>query len=182
MKLVATAGLQWDKAILDYLVEGDHRIERKEDEFHGGVSLSITRPRPPKPRGGRARRRHRRRAKVARRSRWHAEIGVDTGGTFTDLVMLGTEGADRAQGAIDAGRSLPRDPEGIEETRRPRRRVDVVHGSTVATNAVLERKGARVALVATAGFEDVLRIGRQTRRELYNLMRRRPRVRSSTAG
>ena len=43
-----------------------------------------------------------------------------------------------------------------------------MHGSTVATNAVLERKGARVALVATAGFEDVLRIGRQTRPELYN--------------
>lgn len=47
---------------------------------------------------------------------------------------------------------------------------DIVHGSTVATNAVLERKGARVALVTTAGFEDVLRIGRQTRRELYNFM------------
>ena len=46
---------------------------------------------------------------------------------------------------------------------------DVVHGSTVATNAVLERKGARVALVATAGFEDVLQIGRQTRPELYNI-------------
>ena len=46
---------------------------------------------------------------------------------------------------------------------------DVVHGSTVATNAVLERKGARVALFATAGFEDVLHIGRQTRPELYNI-------------
>ena len=55
---------------------------------------------------------------------------------------------------------------------------DVVHGSTVATNAVLERKGARVALLVTAGFEDVLRIGRQTRPELYNLMvrERRPLV------
>src|SRR5262245_64460054 len=53
---------------------------------------------------------------------------------------------------------------------------DIVHGSTVATNAVLERKGARVALVATAGFEDVLRIGRQTRAELYNFLvpERRP--------
>ena len=44
-----------------------------------------------------------------------------------------------------------------------------MHGSTVATNAVLERKGARVALVTTAGFEDVVRIGRQTRRALYDL-------------
>jgi N-methylhydantoinase A/oxoprolinase/acetone carboxylase beta subunit len=52
--------------------------------------------------------------------------------------------------------------------------VEVLHGSTVATNALLERKGARVALVTTAGFEDVLAIGRQTRRELYNIFVRRP--------
>ena len=52
MKLVATAGLQWDKAILDYLVSGDHQIERKTAEFFGGISLSINRPRPPKPRDG----------------------------------------------------------------------------------------------------------------------------------
>jgi hypothetical protein len=50
MRLVATAGLQWDKAILSYLLEGDHQIERKEEAFHGGVSLAISRPRPPKPR------------------------------------------------------------------------------------------------------------------------------------
>jgi hypothetical protein len=49
MKLVANAGLQWDKAILDYLVQGRHEIERKVDPFWGGVSLSINRPRPPKP-------------------------------------------------------------------------------------------------------------------------------------
>jgi hypothetical protein len=49
MKLVATAGLQWDKAILDYLVQGHHEIERKIEPFEGGVSLSINRPRPPKP-------------------------------------------------------------------------------------------------------------------------------------
>jgi hypothetical protein len=49
MKLVATAGLQWDKAILEYLVEGRHQIERKEEAFHGGTSISIHRPRPPKP-------------------------------------------------------------------------------------------------------------------------------------
>jgi hypothetical protein len=50
MRLVATAGLQWDKAILSYLLEGDHQIERKEEAFHGGVSLALSRPRPPKPR------------------------------------------------------------------------------------------------------------------------------------
>src|SRR4029077_2230219 len=49
------------------------------------------------------------------------------------------------------------------------RRAEVIHGSTVATNALLERKGARTALGTTAGFEDVIHIGRQNRAELYNL-------------
>lgn len=96
-------------------------------------------------------------------------VGVDTGGTFTDFVSLGPDGV-----AVHKVRSTPDDPSrailaGIEELAGPPDRFDIVHGSTVATNAVLERKGARVALLATAGFEDVLRIGRQTRRELYNL-------------
>ncbi len=73
------------------------------------------------------------------------------------------------QGPIDAGRSVAGNPRRYRGHARRRDAGDVVHGSTVATNAVLERKGARVALVATAGFEDVLRIGRQTRPELYNL-------------
>jgi len=49
MKLVANAGLQWDKANLDYLVQGRHEVERKVDQFWGGVSLTVNRPRPPKP-------------------------------------------------------------------------------------------------------------------------------------
>ena len=49
MKLVANAGLQWDKAILDYLVNGRHEIERKVEPFWNGVSLTVVRPRPPKP-------------------------------------------------------------------------------------------------------------------------------------
>jgi hypothetical protein len=49
MKLVANAGLQWDKAVLDYLVQGRHEVERKLDPFYGGVSLTMNRPRPPKP-------------------------------------------------------------------------------------------------------------------------------------
>jgi hypothetical protein len=49
LKLVATAGLQWDKAILEYLVQGHHEIERKVEPFWQGVGLSVTRPRPPKP-------------------------------------------------------------------------------------------------------------------------------------
>lgn len=97
-------------------------------------------------------------------------IGIDTGGTFTDLVLLGGNGV-----VVHKVRSTPDDPSrailaGVHEITEVPDGADIVHGSTVATNAVLERKGARVALLATAGFEDVLRIGRQTRRELYNLM------------
>src|SRR5207248_2278849 len=79
--------------------------------------------------------------------------------------------------------STPNDPslaiiEGISSLISDWSRLEVVHGSTVATNAVLERKGARVALIATEGFEDVLAIGRQTRPELYNIFvaARRPLV------
>jgi N-methylhydantoinase A/oxoprolinase/acetone carboxylase beta subunit len=105
-------------------------------------------------------------------------VGVDTGGTFTDLVRFGPDGV-----SVHKVRSTPDDPsraivEGIAGVAATGTGLDVVHGSTVATNAVLERTGARVALVATAGFEDVVRIGRQTRRALYDLMQedRRPLV------
>ncbi|MBX7219396.1 MAG: hydantoinase/oxoprolinase family protein [Blastocatellia bacterium] len=103
-------------------------------------------------------------------------IGVDTGGTFTDLVLL-----DGERLVVHKVRSTPDDPsraivQGIREILSlaeiplPVRasRPDIVHGTTVATNALLERKGARVALLTTSGFEDVLAIGRQTRKELYN--------------
>jgi N-methylhydantoinase A/oxoprolinase/acetone carboxylase beta subunit len=94
-------------------------------------------------------------------------IGIDTGGTFTDFVKL-----DDGKLIVHKLRTTPDDPsrailEGIAHLSGGLP-ADIVHGSTVATNAVLERKGARVALVATKGFEDVLRIGRQTRSELYN--------------
>jgi N-methylhydantoinase A/oxoprolinase/acetone carboxylase beta subunit len=95
-------------------------------------------------------------------------FGIDTGGTFTDFVRFDPEGM-----AVYKVRSTPEDParavlQGLAELGGAAA-AEIVHGSTVATNAVLERKGARIALVATAGFEDVLPIGRQTRRELYNL-------------
>jgi N-methylhydantoinase A/oxoprolinase/acetone carboxylase beta subunit len=98
-----------------------------------------------------------------------SRLGIDTGGTFTDFVYLGPDGL-----VVHKQRSTPDDPsrsilEGIRHLTGGSAAVDVVHGSTVATNAVLERKGARVALVATKGFEDVLKIGRQTRPELYNV-------------
>ena len=97
-------------------------------------------------------------------------VGVDTGGTFTDLVRL-----DGAGIRVHKGRSTPENParailQGIAELMGGESVSEVIHGSTVATNAVLERKGARIALVTTKGFEDVLLIGRQTRSELYNFM------------
>ncbi len=96
-------------------------------------------------------------------------IGIDAGGTFTDFIVC------HDNGAIETFklRSNPRSPAdvilaGLAQAAGPRR-VEVIHGSTVATNALLERKGARTALVTTAGFEDVIHIGRQNRAELYNL-------------
>ena len=97
-------------------------------------------------------------------------VGVDTGGTFTDFVFT-------AGGQLQVFKlpSTPSDPSlairnGLERiaqlTSTDPRCLDVVHGTTVGTNALLQRCGARVALVTTKGFEDVLAIGRQARPEL----------------
>jgi N-methylhydantoinase A len=104
-------------------------------------------------------------------------IGVDIGGTFTDAVA--TDGRRLVVRKIP---STPRDPgEGFEGAVREILRdfagsaVDgIAHGSTVATNAVLERSGPRCALVTTDGFRDVLVIGRQDRPSLYDLFADRP--------
>ena len=104
-------------------------------------------------------------------SRWHNEmrIGIDAGGTFTDFIVQ------QDDGAIETFklRSNPRSPASVILAGLDRaagsRKTEVIHGSTVATNALLERKGVRTALVTTAGFEDVIQIGRQNRPELYNL-------------
>jgi len=96
-------------------------------------------------------------------------LGVDTGGTFTDFVLF-----DGAALRIHKVLSTPHDPalailRGIRELGVPLDGLQVVHGSTVATNAVLERKGVRTAYITNQGLADVLTIGRQARRELYNL-------------
>jgi N-methylhydantoinase A/oxoprolinase/acetone carboxylase beta subunit len=96
-------------------------------------------------------------------------VGVDTGGTFTDFVIW--------RGGKLSNRkvlSTPQDPslaifEGVSDILKDSPDAFIVHGTTVATNALLQRKGGRIALITTAGFEDVLAIGRQTRRELYAL-------------
>ena len=96
-------------------------------------------------------------------------IGVDTGGTFTDFVVW-------RDGKLSNRKvlSTPQDPslaiiEGVGDILEDFPSVFIVHGTTVATNALLQRKGGRIALITTAGFEDVLAIGRQTRRNLYAL-------------
>ena len=91
-------------------------------------------------------------------------IGIDTGGTFTDFVVW-----DGQRCQTRKVRSTPDDPtrailRGLEGLAPS----EVVHGSTVATNALLERKGAATAFVTTEGFEDLLILGRQNRPELYN--------------
>ncbi|CAF0705368.1 hydantoinase/oxoprolinase family protein [Candidatus Methylacidithermus pantelleriae] len=100
------------------------------------------------------------------------QIGIDTGGTFTDFVVADTE-------RIWSFKlpSTPGEPEravldGLQQVMEAvpeAQELEVIHGTTVATNTVLERKGARTAFVTTRGFEDLLEIGRQNRRELYRL-------------
>ena len=109
-------------------------------------------------------------------------IGIDTGGTFTDLVAFDPDGGrlafhkvaatpdDPARGIIQGVRAI------VERVGAHPEQVELlIHGTTVATNAVLQRAGARVALITTAGFRDVLQIQRQDRPRLYDLRGRRAR-------
>jgi N-methylhydantoinase A len=107
-------------------------------------------------------------------------IAVDTGGTFTDCVLLDAQGVELVKVL-----STPDDPSravlaGIAELAERRGYSgsgwidEVIHGTTVGTNAVLERKGARTALVLNQGFRDLLAIGRQDRPSLYALRVERP--------
>ena len=96
-------------------------------------------------------------------------LGVDTGGTFTDFVLLDGDGI-----RVHKVLSTPEAPErailqGLEDLGLTGASLRLAHGSTVATNAVLEAKGARTAYVTNAGFEDVLKLARQNRPALYDL-------------
>ena len=114
----------------------------------------------------------------AQSTKFSTRVGVDTGGTFTDFVF-------ENDGRLDIFKlpSTPSDPslaivEGLRRisntTGFELTQIEVVHGTTVGTNALLQRRGARTALVTTKGFEDVLAIGRQARPELYNLNALKP--------
>ena len=105
-----------------------------------------------------------------------SRIGVDIGGTFTDLVLV-----DEATGAVSVGKLLttPKEPaqaveQGVltllhEAGRAPASVAALIHGTTLATNALIERKGAKTGLLTTAGFRDALEIGREGRYDMYDL-------------
>jgi len=102
-------------------------------------------------------------------------VGVEVGGTFTDLVAIDDNGIRVTkvpsvptrpdEGAFNAMVAADLDFAAIR---------DLAHGSTVATNAVLERKGASIALITTAGFRDILFMQRHGRRQVYDLYYRKP--------
>ncbi len=103
-------------------------------------------------------------------------LGVDTGGTFTDFVLF-----DAASGRMDVVK-VPSDPtapnrvfeEGLTKLGTHLADADrIVHGTTLVTNLILEEDGAKVAMVTTAGYRDLLEIGRQNRFEMYNLKTQR---------
>lgn len=100
-------------------------------------------------------------------------VAIDTGGTFTDMVYL-----KGSKFVVLKILSTPADPgnavmEGLARIK-PDAAVVIRHGTTVATNAMLERKGARVAFVTTKGFEDTIAIGRQARPKLYDWFQEPP--------
>ena len=99
-------------------------------------------------------------------------VGIDVGGTYTDLYFSGGDG--RVERVIKVP-STPKDPSiGLLDALRaaeikPADLDQILHGTTIATNAVIERRGARCALITTRGFRDVLELGRRDRPHMYGL-------------
>src|SRR3990172_9449060 len=104
-------------------------------------------------------------------------VGVDIGGTFTDIVCFDDDSMDVV---IDKVRSTPHDIGQAVLTAIEKISVDTpgvnqfIHGTTVGLNALLERKGSKIGLITTKGFIDVLEMGRGDRKELYNYLWKKP--------
>jgi len=100
-------------------------------------------------------------------------VGIDTGGTFTDIVVLerGSKASSIRHCKVLSDPSDPSNPiiEGLKKLGLENRELQIIHGTTVGTNAVLEGKGARVAYVTSKGFADVLTLGRQEREQVYQI-------------
>ncbi|MGB5487862.1 MAG: hydantoinase/oxoprolinase family protein [Lysobacterales bacterium] len=100
-------------------------------------------------------------------------VGIDTGGTFTDIVVFepGSNAGAMRHCKVLSDPSDPSNPivEGLKRLGLENRELQIIHGTTVGTNAVLEGKGARVAYITSKGFADVLTLGRQEREQVYQL-------------
>lgn len=107
-------------------------------------------------------------------------IGIDVGGTFTDICVWDDEAGETVTTVLKVPSTYPNPAEGIfngldqlrRQTQTPVSRL--VQGSTIATNAMLERSGSESAMIVTKGFRDLIEIGRQTRSDLYNLQMDKP--------
>jgi N-methylhydantoinase A len=108
-------------------------------------------------------------------------VGIDIGGTFTDLVLIDDASGERAIGKV---LTTPGDPsEAVEEGLRgllQREGVDasrlktIIHGTTLVTNALIERRGAPTALLTTEGFRDAVAIGTEHRYDMYDIFLEKP--------
>src|SRR5438309_4673936 len=106
-------------------------------------------------------------------------VGADVGGTFTDVILQGSDGSVSIRKLLS---TPPRYDEAVIEAigRLATEKsaggeiAEVIHGTTVATNAVLERRGSRIALVTTKGFRDVLELRRLRIPDMYDLFWRKP--------
>src|SRR5215468_1718359 len=112
-------------------------------------------------------------------ARWR--IGFDIGGTFTDFILLDTE---RSEIRLHKCLTTPQDPsvgalEGLDQLLAAAG-IDmgavgeIVHGTTLVTNALIERRGAKLGLITTAGFRDILEMGTEQRYDIYDLFLRYP--------
>lgn len=104
-------------------------------------------------------------------------VGIDIGGAFTDVVVYNEENGEISWAKVE---TTPDDPsngvlEAIDEAKVNLGYVNtIIHGQTLAINTIVERKGAKVGLITTKGFRDILEIQRANRRDMYNFRYKKP--------